>query len=57
MTEKELEFVLTVLEKRKIKIDKQLDRIRSELGKKFAERRIRELDDKKLLELRKKRGW
>lgn len=57
MTEKELEFVLVNLVKRKDKIEKQLDRVRSELGKKFAERRIRELDEKKILEKRKQRGW
>jgi hypothetical protein len=57
MTEKELQFVLVGLVKRKDKIDKQLDRVRAELGRKFAERRIRELDEKKMLEKRKKRGW
>jgi tetrahydromethanopterin S-methyltransferase subunit G len=57
MTEKELEFVLTGLAKRKDKIEKQFDRVQAELEKRIQERLNRELNEKKILENRKKRGW
>lgn len=57
MSEKELEFVLTGLEKRKAKIEKQYDRVKAELEKRVNERLNRELNEKRIEEKRKKRGY